>query len=121
MSLDTVDATVAQRPSCRGLTPLYWAGIVLAAVTGGLHLWLGITDGKIPLAIAGIGFAVGTAAVVLDVRRRQFVEYGIPFTPSQVVLYAVGHYPDAFAAIELFDKAVQVALVAVLVVLRRRA
>lgn len=113
---DALDADVATVETDRSLTPLYWLGIGLAAVTGAIHLWLGVVDGHAPLVVAGVGFAVGIAAVALDYRRDEFVSLGLPFTAGQIVLYTIGHYPE-FATVELVDKAAQLALVAVLAML----
>lgn len=105
------------------LTPLHWAGIGLAAVTGVLHLWLGVSFAPEPMGIsfllAGLGFFGGAALVAIDYRRRLLYAIGVPFTAVQIPLWYVVNAPD-FSSIGLLDKAVQLALVAVLVVLFRR-
>ena len=107
------------------LEPLHWIGILLAASTGAIHLWLGMSGTKAGMLVAGVGFAVGAAAVLLDVHRAMFVRLGIPFTAGQILLYALAHglfRPDApsFGPVGLFDKVVQGLLVVVLVGLVRR-
>lgn len=119
MTSNTFDSKAAPNQSPASLSPMYWAGIVLAATTGLLHLWFGVVHGAPPLLVAGVGFVVGIAAVVLGVRRRDVVLLGIPFTAGQILLYFVAHTSD-FAPLELGDKAVQAVLVAVLVGLYRR-
>jgi hypothetical protein len=105
------------------LTPLHWAGIVLAIVTGVIHLGLGASFGLsgfgVAFVVAGIGFLGGVVAVLVDYRRRLLYLLGVPFTLGQVVAWYVVNAPD-FSALGIGDKVVQVALVVVLVLLYRR-
>ena len=105
------------------LTTLHWVGAALAVVTGVLHLYLGalfITD---PMGwsflFAGVGFLGGVAALLVDYRRRLLYLLGVPFTAGQIVAWYVVNAPE-FSALGYLDKVVQVALIAVLVVLYRR-
>jgi len=102
------------------VTPLHWAGVVLAAITGVLHFAL-VPGFGISFLVAGVGFFAGAAAVVADYRRRQFYLLGIPFTAGQIVLWYVINQPS-FSEITLgiVDKVVQVALIGVLAVLYTR-
>lgn len=105
------------------MTPLHWLGVLLAVITGVLHLVLGVSFGLsgfgISFVVAGIGFLVGAAAILVDYRRRLVYLLGIPFTLGQIVAWYVVNAPE-FSPLGLFDKAVQVAFVVVLVVLYRR-
>jgi hypothetical protein len=105
------------------MTPLHWAGVVLAVVTGVLHLGLvaafGLSTLGVSFLLAGVGYLVGVAAVLVDYRRRLFYALGIPFTLGQIGLWYAFNAPE-FSALGLFDKVVQVALVGVLVTLYRR-
>jgi hypothetical protein len=107
------------------VTPLHWVGVVLAAVTGVLHLVLtaqfGLSGLGISFLVAGVGFFAGAAAVLTDYRRRQFYLLGVPFTAGQIVLWYVLNDPS-FSGISLgiVDKVVQVALIGVLLVLYSR-
>ncbi|MFC6939174.1 hypothetical protein ACFQE8_04250 [Salinirubellus sp. GCM10025818] len=105
------------------MTLLHWAGVVLAVVTGVLHLVLGVSFGLsgfgISFVVAGLGFLVGAAAVLVDYRRRLVYLLGIPFTLGQIVIWYFVNAPD-FSPLGIFDKVVQVAFVVVLVVLYRR-
>ncbi|UHQ99258.1 hypothetical protein HYG81_25825 (plasmid) [Natrinema zhouii] len=101
------------------LTPLYLIGLLLAAITGVVHLWLGIEKGSPALFIAGIGFAIGIIAVVVDIRRQTIVRLGIPFTAVQAVYYLATHF-DQITWVSATDKLVQVGLIAVLIVIDRR-
>lgn len=105
------------------LTTLHWAGVALATVTGVLHLYLGVSFVTDPLGwsflVAGVGFLGGVVAVLTDYRRRLLYLLGIPFTAGQLPAWYVVNAPD-FSALGYFDKAVQVTLIVVLVVLYRR-
>ena len=106
------------------MTPLHWVGVALATVTGLIHLWLAVSFLPAPLGaaflVAALGFFVGVAAVVVGYRRRLAYALGLPFTLGQIALwYAVNGL--RLAPVDLTDKAAQVALVAVLVVLYARS
>lgn len=105
------------------LTPLHWAGIALAAVTGVIHLVLGVSFIADPLGwsflFAALAFFGGAAAVLVDYRRRLFYLLGIPFTAGQIVAWYVVNAPE-FGALGIADKVVQVLLIVVLVLLYRR-
>ncbi|UIP00001.1 hypothetical protein Hbl1158_01115 [Halobaculum sp. CBA1158] len=106
------------------LTGLHWAGVALSAVTGVIHLWLAWAFRSeagmaVAFLVAGVGFLGGIAAVLLEYRRRLFYLLGIPFTAGQIPLWYVANAPE-FGATGIADKVVQVALIAVLVVLYRR-
>ncbi|MDS0300716.1 hypothetical protein NDI76_18365 [Halogeometricum sp. S1BR25-6] len=120
MSTDTASRTGVETAS---LSRLHLLGIALAAVSGVLHLYLGVLFVSSPLGwsflFAGVGFLAGCAAVVLNFRRRLVYLLGIPFTLGQVVAWYVVNAPD-FSTLGYVDKAVQIGLVAVLVLLYRR-
>ena len=105
------------------LTSLHWAGVVLAAVTGILHLYLGVSFIASPLGwsflFAGIGFFGGIVALLVDYRRRLVYLLGVPFTAGQIVIWYVVNAPD-FGTLGIVDKVVQVLFIVVLVVLYRQ-
>ena len=105
------------------LTPLHWLGVLLAVLTGVLHLYLGIGFITEPLGwpfiAAGIGFFVGVLAVLVDYRRRLIYLLGVPFTGGQIVAWYVVNAPD-FSTLGIGDKVVQVILIVVLLVLYSR-
>jgi nicotinamide riboside transporter PnuC len=111
------------------LESLHWLGIGLAAISGVIHLYLGVQfigDGLgVPFLFAGVVFLVGIAAIVVDYRRRTFYALGVPFTLGQIVLWYVINADDINAGdigtLGIVDKVAQVLLVAVLVVLYRRS
>lgn len=106
------------------LTRLHWLGIVLAVVTGAVHLYFGIlaldTLQGVSFVLAGIAFFVAVLLLLLDFRRRLLYLVGIPFTGVQVVLYFVLNWPNVLNPGGIGDKVVQVSLIAILVVLYRR-
>lgn len=115
------------------LTRLHWLGIALAAITGAVHLALGVLfldfaagvlapENAQPLSfvLAGVAFFVASLLVLVDYRRKLLYLVGIPFTAIQVVLYFVLNWPDVLSPAGIGDKVVQVALIVVLVVLYRR-
>ena len=106
------------------LTRLHWAGIVLALLTGIIHLALGIPAVPSALGIsfvfAGIGFFAGIGLVLVDYRRQLVYLVGIPFIGIQIVLYFVLNWPDVWNPGGIGDKLIQSALIVVLVVLYRR-
>ncbi|MEF8790751.1 MAG: hypothetical protein V5A61_11560 [Haloarculaceae archaeon] len=105
------------------LTSLHWVGVVLAVVTGVLHLVLGVSFITSPLGwsfiVATIGFFAGAAGVLVDYRRRLLYLLGIPFTAGQIVAWYVVNAPD-FSPLGIGDKVVQVLLIVVLVLLYRQ-
>lgn len=98
----------------RSLTPLHVIGLFLTAITGAVHLWLGVTNPSVALFTAGIGFVVGIVAVAADIRRQTVVKLGIPFTATQFVYYLATHF-DHITQIGAVDKVVQFGLLVVLV------
>ncbi len=109
---------------------LHWVGIVAAAVTGVIHIRLGVGFAPSGLGIsfllAGLGFFGAVALVLLDYRRRTVYAVGIPFTLLQIVLwYAINFaggsksFPADVGTLGWADKVAQVVLVVVLVALLR--
>ena len=117
-------ATANRGLQTESLTSLHWAGVVLALLTGLIHLALGVRFAPSPVGIsfilAGLGFFGAVVLLLLDYRRRLLYLVGIPFTAIQIVLYFPLNWPDVVSPIGLGDKVIQLALVAVLVVLYRR-
>lgn len=118
MSTSEIGSKSSSNP-LTSLTPLHLVGLLLAAITGANHLWLGVEEPSVALFIAGVGFAVGIAAVAADIRRQTVVKLGIPFTATQFVYYLATHF-DHLTQIGILDKFVQFGLIVVLVVLARR-
>jgi hypothetical protein len=124
-------ATDSRLVDLQTLTPLHYLGILLAAISGVIHLRLGIGFAPSPLGIAflfaGVVFLVASAAILADYRRRLLYGLGIPFTAGQIVLWYVVNFaggsksfPADVGTLGAVDKVAQVLLIAVLVVLLRR-
>jgi hypothetical protein len=114
------------------LTTIHWVAIVLAAVTGVTHLFLGVSFFPFPLGIsfllAGLGFFGAAALVLVNYRRRVLYAVGVPYTAVQIVLWYVLNFangakafPGDVGTLGAVDKIAQVGLIVVLVVLLRRS
>lgn len=104
------------------LNARHWVAIVLSAVTGVIHLWLAIQylPGGLGWAflVAGVGFIAAVIAILVDYRRRLVYLLGVPFTLGQVVAWYALNAPD-FSPLGYADKAVQVVLIVLFVLLYR--
>jgi hypothetical protein len=116
-------ATGGRTIDTASLSPLHWVAFGLAAITGVLHVWLGVQFISSPLGIsfllAGVGFFGGAALVAVDYRRRLVYAIGVPFTAVQIVAWYLVNVPE-FSPVGYLDKAVQAVFIVVLVVLYRR-
>lgn len=116
-------AVESESTTGESLPTLAWLAVLLAAITGLVHLGLGIRDLDTSLGIAfvlaGLGFFGAIALLLLGYRRRLLYLIGIPFVGIQFVLYFAMNWPDV-NAIGLGDKVIQVILIALLIVLYRR-
>lgn len=106
------------------LTTIHWVGILFAAVSGVIHLTVGVPGLPSGLAVsfvlAGLGFFSAIALLLVGYRRRLVYAVGIPFVAAQIVLWFVlNGFP--IDAIEAVDKVAQVGLIAILVVLLRQS
>lgn len=111
------------------LTTLHWFGIVLALVSGVIHLAIGIGSITNPLGVsfvlAGLGFFGAVALLLVDYRRRLLYAVGVPFVGVQIVLWLALNQQwslalDTIDPSEAVDKVAQVVLVVILLVLYRR-
>ena len=97
------------------LTQLQWLAVVLVVVTGVLHVYAGIVEGRIPVTLAGVGYAGALILFFFDYRRRLLYLIGIPYTAVQFPLWIVAK--SEYGMVDYVDKAVQVALILVLIYL----
>lgn len=97
------------------LTRLQWLAVVLIVVTGVLHVYAGVVEGRIPVALAGVGYAGALVLFFLDYRRRLLYLLGIPYTAVQFPLWIVAK--SEYGMVDYVDKAVQVVLILVLIYL----
>lgn len=116
-------ATQDSRIDTASVSTLHWVGIGLAAITGVIHLFLGVSFITSPLGwsflVAGVGFFAGVVAVLTDTRRRLVVLLGIPFTAGQIVIWYVMNAPE-LSPLGIGDKVVQILLIVVLAGLYQR-
>lgn len=97
------------------LTRLQWLAVVLIVVTGVLHVYAGVVEGRIPVALAGVGYAGALVLFFLDYRRRLLYLLGIPYTAVQLPLWIVAK--SEYGMVDYVDKAVQAVLILVLLYL----
>ncbi|MFD1600333.1 hypothetical protein [Halobellus rarus] len=97
------------------LTQPQWLAVALVVITGVIHVYAGIVEGRIPVAFAGVGYAGALVLFFFDYRRRLLYLIGIPYTAVQFPLWIVAK--SEYGMIDYVDKAVQVALILVLIYL----
>ena len=97
------------------LTTFQWLAIALVVVTGVLHLFAGIVEGRPPVALAGVGYAGALVLFVMNYRRRLLYLVGVPYTAVQIPLWLV--VKSEYGVVDYVDKAVQVVLIVVLLYL----
>jgi peptidoglycan/LPS O-acetylase OafA/YrhL len=118
--------SVTDRIDTSSLTWIHWLAGALALLSGVIHLVLGIqfwgdpTSG--PFVLAGLGFFAGVGLALVDYRRRLLYLVGVVFVLAQVVAYYyINHLNDpAISPVEGIDKAAQVVLIVLLLVLYRQ-
>lgn len=93
----------------------HWLGALLAAITGGVHVFLYLDQGFIPFLFAGVVFLGAVFALLFNVYRRLLYVLGIPFTAGQIGIWYLQGMPDMDIA--MFDKPIQVLLILLLIYL----
>jgi len=97
--------------------PLHWAAVALAAVSGVIHVYLGVVEGIPPFVVAGVGFFVGIAVFLTRFWRRLFYPVAAVFAFVQIALWLAGGM--RFFTLGVVDKVVQAAFVVVVLYLYR--
>lgn len=97
------------------MTWAHWLGALLAATTGGIHIYLYVNQGFPGFLFAGVVFLGAVVALLFNVYRRLLYVLGIPFTAGQIVLWVAQGMPDM--AVAIVDKSIQAALIVLLVFL----
>jgi hypothetical protein len=97
------------------LTRLQWLAVALVVVTGGLHVYAGVVEGRIPVALAGAGYVGALVLFFLDYRRRLLYLIGVPYTAVQIPIWLV--VKSEYGTVDYVDKAVQIVLILVLLYL----
>jgi len=98
---------------------IHWIAIVLASVTGLIHIYLYTTQGFLPFLLAGLGFfgAIGLI-MILPTYRKWLYAAGVPYTLAQIIGWYTFEQPASFGDIStlaLVDKTVQIVLILLLV------
>jgi hypothetical protein len=78
-------------------------------------VYAGIVEGRIPVAVAGVGYAGAVTLFLLDYRRRLLYLIGIPYTAVQFPIWIVAK--SEYGMVDYVDKAVQVVLILLLIYL----
>jgi hypothetical protein len=94
---------------------MQWFAVGLIIITGALHVYAGIVEGRAPVALAGVGYAGALVLFFLGYRRRLLYAIGIPYTAVQIPLWIVAK--SEYGTIDYVDKAVQIVLIVVLAAL----
>ena len=97
------------------LTQLQWLAVALVLVTGVLHVYAGVVEGRVPVALAGVGYAGALALFFRDYRRRLLYLIGVPYTAVQFPLWIIAK--TEYGVVDYVDKAAQAVLIVVLVYL----
>lgn len=92
---------------------LGWLAIALVFTTGLLHIYAGLVEERIPVALAGIGFFAAMGLYLMNYRRRLLYLTGILYTTVQIPLWYVANAGE-FTTIGYADKALQVLLIVIL-------
>lgn len=97
------------------LTRTHWTAVALASATGLVHVYLYVAQGYLPFLLAGVAFFTAVAFLLAGLNRRVLYAIGAPFTASQIAIWYVQGMPEFLLGVA--DKAVQAALLALLVYL----
>ncbi|MEF8826454.1 MAG: hypothetical protein V5A27_08980 [Halapricum sp.] len=106
-------ALTTESTKTESLTPVHWLAVVLLVITGIIHLYAGVVEGRLPVSLAGVGFLVGVGLFFLDYRRRVLYVIGIFYTGVQIPLWYVANVGE-FTPLGYADKAVQIVIIVVL-------
>lgn len=95
------------------LSAVHWLAVALAAVTGAMHVSVGVVDARAPLVLAGLGFFGAVGLFLADYRRQLLYPFGVAYTGLQIAVWAVVN-AGSYTAVGYVDKAVQVVLLVLL-------
>ncbi len=95
------------------LSTTHWLAILLVLVTGVIHIYSGIVEGRIPVTLAGVGFLAAVVVFLFDYRRSLLYLVGVLYTAVQLPLWYVAKAGE-FTTLGYIDKTVQVALILLL-------
>lgn len=95
------------------LAPVHLLAVALALATGVLHVYAGLVGGRVPVALAGVGYFGAILLFLVDYRRPVLYLAGIPYTLVQFPLWYVAKAGE-YTTLGYADKAIQVVLVVLL-------
>lgn len=98
------------------LSRMQWLAMGLALITGVFHVYAGILEGRIPVALAGVGFFGAIGVFLLDYRRQMLYLLGIGYTAVQIPLWYLANVGE-FTPIGYADKVIQILLIGILALL----
>lgn len=98
------------------LRSVHWFAIFLVILTGGIHLYAGFIEARIPVFLAGIGFLVATGLFLINYYRHVLYITGIVYTAVQFPLWYVAKASE-YTMMGYVDKTIQVGLIVILVYL----
>ena len=90
--------------------------VLLALLTGGIHVYAGLVEGRIPVLLAGVGFFGAVVLFLVDYRRSLLYVLGIVYTAVQLPLWYVVKAGE-YTTLGYADKLIQVVLILLLVYL----
>lgn len=97
------------------LSPLHWLMVLLVVTTGSIHVYVGLTEGQLEFVVLG-GILVGGLVVFFtDLFAPVLYLVGALFVGILLVVSVLAN--ATIGAIEVLDKVVQVALIAVFLAL----
>jgi len=85
------------------LTTTHWLAILFVLITGGIHVYAGFIEGRIPVSLAGVGFLGAAVLFLLDYRRSLLYIVGIVYTAVQFPLWYVANAGE-FTTLGYVDK-----------------
>ena len=98
------------------ITSLGWLAVVLVLVTGLIHIYAGLVEGRIPVTLAGVGFLGALVLYLVDYRRSLLYLVGVIYTAVQIPIWYVVKAGE-YTTLGYLDKGVQVLLIGLLVYL----
>lgn len=112
--------TVSDYVRTDSLTPTHWFAILLVLMTGLIHVYAGLVEGRIPVSLAGVGFLGAAVLFLLDYRRPLLYLVGIAYTAVQFPLWYVAKAGE-YTTLGYVDKTLQAILIVVLAYLYWKA
>lgn len=108
-----MDHPFGDRVETESLTGTHWLAVLLVVATGVIHLYAGAVEGRIPVALGGVGFLGAVVLFLLNYRRRLLYPVGIVYTAIQFPLWYVANAGE-FTMLGYVDKSIQALLIVVL-------